>query len=89
LTFAAGIQRQKEKLLDSNLFKVYVSLEPTDSQEHGDVFLFHALLRRSDEKKDISMLRKRFLSPITLKRHSASSSGPKGSWPRRSVGVMC
>ena len=48
MTFAAGIRRLKEKSLDSNLFQVYVSLEPTDSEEHGDVFLFHALLQRSD-----------------------------------------
>jgi hypothetical protein len=35
-------------------------------------------------KKDISLLRKKFLSPITLKRHSVSAS-----WPRGSAGVMC
>ena len=50
----------------------------------------HSQLRKGHTtKKDISMLRKRFLSPITLERHSASSSGPKGSWPRGSAGVMC
>jgi hypothetical protein len=49
---------------------------------------------RTESEEDISMLTRTFLSCMTLKRHSASSpsalsSGPKGSWPRGSVGVRC
>jgi len=44
------------------------SSKKLNAKEHGDIFFCYALLRRSDEKKDISMLSKRFLSPITLKR---------------------
>ena len=39
---------------------------------------------RAESKKDIPMLTVAFLLCITLKRHSASSS-----WPRGRVGVMC
>jgi hypothetical protein len=43
-----------------------------------------AFLRGHETKKDIPMLKVQFLSCITLMRHSASSS-----WPRGSVGAMC
>jgi hypothetical protein len=39
---------------------------------------------RTESKKDISMLIRAFILGITLKRHSASSS-----WPRGTVGVRC